>query len=121
MYGKIKRYKAAKAKLHNDSYFQKFVESKLEASKTNKVQSPPIEVSDSDKEYFEKGLETLTPTEFAIYNAYIAGSTTKEIMSTLGIKENTLKFHNKNIYSKLGVSSRKQLLGVYRAISEQIK
>lgn len=27
----------------------------------------------------------------------------------------TLKFHNKNLYGKLGVSSRKQLLEVYRA------
>lgn len=96
-------------------------EALVKANKINKEQSSPVEVSDSAKEYFEKGLETLTPTEFAVYNAYIAGSTTKEIMSTLGIKENTLKFHNKNIYSKLGVSSRKQLLEVYRAISEQIK
>ena len=29
---------------------------------------------------------------------------------SLGITENTLKYHNKNIYSKLGISSRKQLL-----------
>ena len=31
-------------------------------------------------------------------------------MEMSGIKENTLKYHNKNIYNKLGVSSRKQLL-----------
>lgn len=31
-------------------------------------------------------------------------------MAELNIKEDTLKFHNKNIYSKLGVTSRKQLL-----------
>jgi len=31
-------------------------------------------------------------------------------MNTLNIKENTLKYHNKNLYGKLGVSSRKQLL-----------
>ena len=28
----------------------------------------------------------------------------------LGISPNTLKYHNKNIYSKLGISSRKQML-----------
>ena len=33
-----------------------------------------------------------------------------EILAILGVTENTLKFHNKNIYNKLGVSSRKQLL-----------
>ena len=38
------------------------------------------------------------------------GKTAKEIVEILGIKENTLKYHNKNIYSKLGISSRKQLL-----------
>ena len=32
------------------------------------------------------------------------------INGILDITENTLKYHNKNIYSKLGISSRKQLL-----------
>lgn len=58
-------------------------------------------------------LRTLTPTERTIFNAYLAGHTTKEIMSDLNIKENTLKFHNKNLYGKLGVSSRKQLIEIY--------
>ena len=44
------------------------------------------------------------------------GKSTKEIMSDLNIKENTLKFHNKNLYSKLGVTSRKRLLEVYKTI-----
>ena len=35
---------------------------------------------------------------------------TKDIISQLGITENTLKYHNKNIYSKLGVKTRKELL-----------
>lgn len=67
-------------------------------------------------ESFARGLETLTPTERLIYDAYLAGTSTKEILVNMNIKENTLKFHNKNLYSKLGVSSRKQLLEVYRAI-----
>lgn len=66
---------------------------------------------------FEIGVTELTPTERLIYDAYIAGKTTKEIMSELNIKENTLKFHNKNIYGKLGVSSRKQLMEIYRKIA----
>jgi DNA-binding CsgD family transcriptional regulator len=37
-------------------------------------------------------------------------------MAILNIKENTLKFHNKNIYGKLGVSSRKQLLEIHKQI-----
>jgi DNA-binding CsgD family transcriptional regulator len=41
---------------------------------------------------------------------YVEGKTTAEIAAVIGIKENTMKYHNKNIYSKLGVSSRKQFL-----------
>lgn len=45
-----------------------------------------------------------------IYELYVSGKTTSEIAAIIGIKENTMKFHNKNIYSKLGVTSRKQFL-----------
>lgn len=70
-------------------------------------------VTEQEKEYFQKGESDLTPTERAIYEAYLRGESTKKIMENLGIKENTLKFHNKNIYGKLGVSSRKQLIEVH--------
>ena len=65
-------------------------------------------------EYFMNGLNTLTPTEKSIYDAYIARVTTKEIMANLNIKESTLKYHNHNIYSKLGVASRKELLEIHK-------
>lgn len=66
-------------------------------------------------EQFAAGLETLTPTKRMIYRAYLECISTKEIMCRMNITENTLKFHNKNLYGKLGVSSRKQLLEVHRA------
>lgn len=37
-------------------------------------------------------------------------------MSDMNIKENTLKFHSKNLYGKLGVTSRKQLTAMYRRL-----
>lgn len=52
----------------------------------------------------------LTPTERAIYDLYVSGKKPKDVMLSLNIKENTLKYHNRNIYNKLGVSSRKQLV-----------
>ncbi|MBE7057302.1 MAG: hypothetical protein E7388_07695 [Ruminococcaceae bacterium] len=67
-------------------------------------------------ETFISGIEQLTATEKAIYQMYIARQTTKEVMAQLNIKENTLKYHNKNIYGKLGVSSRKELLEIYKQI-----
>lgn len=67
---------------------------------------------EEDCKQFLDGINCLTPTEKVIFDSYVAGKTTKEIMSELNIKENTLKFHNKNIYGKLGVSSRKQLIRI---------
>ena len=67
-------------------------------------------------EVFIKGLDMLTPTEREIYHAYIARVTTKEIMNNMGIKESTLKYHNRNLYGKLGVSTRKELLEIYKRI-----
>lgn len=61
-------------------------------------------------EMFTAGLSLLTPKERELYDCYVAGMSTADIMEQMNIKENTLKFHNKNLYSKLGVSSRKQLL-----------
>ena len=42
-------------------------------------------------------------------------------MAMLNIKENTLKFHNKNLYHKLGVSSRKELLEIYKLIRNEVE
>lgn len=66
--------------------------------------------------YFSAQRASLTPTERIIYEFYLEGKSTKEIMAELNIKENTLKYHNKNIYGKLGVSSRKELVGIASAI-----
>lgn len=63
-----------------------------------------------DYEFFLCNLSTLSPAEYKIYELYLSGKTAREIVDILGITENTLKYHNKNIYSKLGISSRKQLL-----------
>ena len=39
---------------------------------------------------------------------------THEILGALGITENTLKYHNKNLYPKFGVSSRRDLMELYK-------
>lgn len=60
--------------------------------------------------FLKEHISSLTATERIIYDFYLEGKGTKDIMAKLNISENTLKYHNKNIYSKLGVSSRKQLI-----------
>lgn len=62
---------------------------------------------------FLSDLSTLTKTEHIIFDFYVEGKTTKEILQELNITENTLKFHNKNIYSKFNVPSRKKLMELY--------
>lgn len=100
------------------------VRQKEEALQATTVTQAPVKIGNISADVMEcflRGLETLTPSEQAIYDAYLRGTSTKEIMSELNIKENTLKFHNKNLYSKLGISSRKQLLEVYKAIVADLK
>ena len=77
------------------------------------LEPPQPAVDQTQLDLFAAGLATLTPKEQTILECYANGMTTAQIMEKLAIKENTLKFHNKNLYNKLGVSSRKQLLSVY--------
>lgn len=67
------------------------------------------QISEQTIKMFEQGLKELTQTEKLIYDLYIEGKSTKEVLDEMNIKENTLKYHNKNIYGKLGVNSRKEL------------
>ncbi|MBQ8536430.1 MAG: helix-turn-helix domain-containing protein [Clostridia bacterium] len=85
---------------------------RLENAKTDaQIKSIDIQCA-----YLAAQLPTLTATERTVYDLYCSGKSSKEILALLHIKENTLKFHNKNIYSKLGVSSRKQLLLIASAL-----
>lgn len=61
---------------------------------------------------FTKGLLDLTPAEQTLYEHYISGKKPNEIIKLMNIQKNTLKFHNKNLYRKLGVSSYKELIEV---------
>lgn len=87
----------------------------------NPEEEPENKISKEQKEIckiFSDGFKTLTPAERHIYGMYIEGKATAEIREELNITENTLKYHNKNIYSKLGVSSRKELLEVAKMIEK---
>ncbi len=88
------------------------VESPVEISSVSEQESVP----ETKLLQFTNGIDALTLTERKIYDAYISRATTKEIMVMLNIKESTLKFHNRNIYGKLGVNSRKELLEIHKQI-----
>jgi len=76
------------------------------------------EIDPDDYAQFLSGINTLTPSERRIFDYYLEGKTVKEIIELSSIKESTLRFHNRNIYGKLGVNSLKQLLR-YAALMQQ--
>lgn len=62
---------------------------------------------------FDKLTINLTPKEKEICQLLFSGDSYKQICETLVITMNTLKFHVKNIYSKLGVTGRAELINIF--------
>ena len=54
--------------------------------------------------------EPLSDREFEVLNLAISNKNNQEIADTIFISVNTVKYHLKNIYTKLGVSDRKEAL-----------
>ncbi len=71
-------------------------------------------------ESFIESIKTLSRAEKAVFDLYIKGHTAKEITEILFLSINTIKTHNKRIYEKLNVSSRKELL-IYINMMKEIK
>lgn len=76
------------------------------------------EIDPDNYQQFISGIQTLTPTERKIFSYYLDGKTVKEVIALSCIKESTLRYHNQNIYSKLGVNSLKQLV-LYGTVMRQ--
>lgn len=83
------------------------------------IKQKSIDIDENKYELFISNLKTLTPRESEVFALYCKGNSAKEICEILGLKQNGLKYHNSNIYSKLGVSSRKELLK-YIAVMKQL-
>ena len=59
---------------------------------------------------FKENIKNLSRTENAIFNMYMKGYSTDETAEKLCISINTVKTHNKGIYSKLNITSRKEMM-----------
>jgi two-component system nitrate/nitrite response regulator NarP len=55
----------------------------------------------------------LTTRERALLSALARGLANKDLAAELGISVNTVKFHLRNLYDKLGVNSRAQAIAFY--------
>lgn len=113
----MNEYQRIKGIVRQVESVQHYSEANTVASDTM-LETPLISnpISPERIEVFMMGLQTLTPTEREIHDAHIARVTSKEIMATMNIKESTLKYHNRNLYGKLGVSNRKELLEMHKHI-----
>ena len=60
--------------------------------------------------------EALSEREKEMLHFLLDGTTNREIAGRLFVSENTVKFHLKNIYSKLGVGNRLQAINTARAL-----
>lgn len=89
---------------------------RLKESLAAEEQKHPVPPSqpDADAIAFLENLKLLTRTERIVLQHYVSGKNTTQTMEAMCITQNTLKYHNKNIYSKLFVSSRKELLEKYQ-------
>ena len=96
-----------------DEYAQSLIEKKKRESVSTIDEAEELLKYEFYKEQIRR---TLKAKERELFDCYVAGLTTDVIMEQLNIKENTLKFHSKNLYSKLGVKSRKQLTELYNRI-----
>lgn len=67
---------------------------------------------------FVKNIKSLSAAEKAVYDLYVQGHTAREIAEVLCLSINTIKTHNRRIYMKLNVTSRKELM-VYIQMMEE--
>jgi len=58
-------------------------------------------------------LGALTKRELEILSSLAAGRTNKEIAARKGVSTNTVKYHIRNLFEKLGVSNRGQAIALY--------
>lgn len=62
---------------------------------------------------YDNPLSTLTRREMEVLSDLASGRTNKQIARDLGVSLNTIKFHVRNLFQKLGVNSRSQAISMY--------
>lgn len=84
---------------------------RINTKKIIKIQQS-IQSTDSYGEIFHEfisNVEFLTYTEKLIFNYYLEGKSASEVAVLMNISINTVKVHNKHIYTKLNITSKDEL------------
>ncbi len=62
---------------------------------------------------YDNPLSTLTRREIEVLAELASGRTNKQIARDMNVSLNTIKFHVRNLFQKLGVNSRGQAIAMY--------
>lgn len=89
------------------------------AARPEPVRRRAAGIDPEDYQQFLERLETLTPAERRVFDLYLLDKKAQEIADELNLSLSTVKYHNGNIYGKLEVGSRKELLTYIRYMRSQ--
>jgi len=81
----------------------------IEAVANGRMVFPYIDV----RKIYDNPLATLTRRELEVLSDLAAGRTNKQIARDQDVSLNTVKFHVRNLFQKLGVNSRGQAIAMY--------
>ena len=81
-----------------------------ELKKRSLAIAPPPDETAPMFEQFLQNVKTLSQAERNVFDLYIRGYKAQEIADELHLSINTIKTHNRRIFAKLNVSTRKELL-----------
>ena len=87
-------------------------------AQTGQEDYEPSAITLLKNEYLQR-LDTLTTAEREILDMYLCGLTPKQIADSRVTSLSTVRFHSRNIYAKLGVASRKELMLIARIVQSK--
>lgn len=99
--------RAAKVGIREIDELHDFVQDLKERKRLAEEMPPGVQLLLAD---FSSRVQTLTPMERTVLQYYIEGHDTVEVANLAFISINTVKKHNTNIYKKLGITTREELM-----------
>ncbi len=113
--GLFDRLKAAFAE--NGEVDEEAFERTITTTQTVSTKKPRKTRKGSKNERIEM-LETLSPREGDVFALLIEGYTLRQVAKQLGLSYSTVNTHQTKLYKKLGVTSRAELIILYRELAK---
>lgn len=109
---------AAKTRIPEIDDLIEFLAAQDELSSTAGKEGLPAQNHSALYLEFVNNIKMLSVAEKTVFDLYVQGHTAKEIAEILCLSINTIKTHNRRIYMKLNVTSRKELMVYIRMMEE---